>query len=81
MIDFTTGQHQWLLTGFSPRKNNLTLYIMQGVEVFREQVNQLGKTKNTQSCLHIKKLGDIDFDLLGNLIEDVYNDMKKRYPN
>ena len=51
---------QWMVTGFSPRKNDLTLYIMPGVDAFPDLLPRLGKYKNGKSCLYIKRLDDVD---------------------
>jgi len=55
---------EWPLVGFSPRKQNLTLYIMSGFTRYDSLVENLGKYKNGKSCLYIKKLEDVDRDLL-----------------
>ena len=59
----------WLLTGFSPRKNDLTLYFMMGFEPNRELMQQLGKYKTGKSCLYIKRLSDIHVPTLKKLIK------------
>jgi hypothetical protein len=59
----------WLMTGFSPRKNDLTLYIMMGFEKHRELMEQLGKHKTAKSCLYIKRLSDIHQPTLKKLIK------------
>ena len=53
----------WFKTGFSPRKQALTLYIMGGFQNKSELAN-LGKHSTGKGCLYIKRLSDIDFDLL-----------------
>jgi len=58
----------WFLTGFSPRKQNLTLYIMGYLEYYPDHLEKLGKFKNGKGCLYIKKLEDIDMDVLESLI-------------
>jgi hypothetical protein len=58
----------WFLTGFSPRKQNLTLYIMSGFEQYEALLVQLGKFTTGKSCLYIKKLEDIDLPTLRELI-------------
>ena len=58
----------WFLTGFSPRKQNLTIYIMGYLEYFPDQLERLGKFKNGKGCLYIKKLEDIDMDVFETLI-------------
>ena len=59
----------WFLTGFSPRKQNLTLYIMAGFSRYNELLRKLGKHKIGKSCLYIKRLDDIDIDVLTELVE------------
>ena len=49
----------WFLTGFSPRKQNLTLYIMSGFEEYDELMKNLGTYKTGKSCLYIKRLEDM----------------------
>jgi len=69
---------EWFLTGFSPRKDALTLYIMSGFE--REAADlmaKLGKYKNGKSCLHIKKLEDVDTKVLRQLIRKSVQYVKK----
>lgn len=50
----------WFLTGFSPRKQNLVIYIMSGFTESEALMKVLGKYKTGSSCLYIKKLSDID---------------------
>jgi hypothetical protein len=59
----------WFLTGFSPRKRNLTLYIMSGFEEYEALLESLGKHKTGKVCLYINKLQDVDVDVLQELIE------------
>ena len=58
----------WFLAGFSPRKQNLSIYIMGYLEFYTELLEDLGKYKNGKGCLYIKKLEDIDVKVLENLI-------------
>lgn len=58
----------WFLVGFSPRKQNLTLYIMGYLEFYTDILDGLGKFKHGKGCLYIKKLEDIDLDVLETLI-------------
>lgn len=58
----------WFLTGFSPRKQNLTLYIMAGFDEYDDLMSKLGKHKTGKSCLYINKLSDIDMDVLEQLV-------------
>ena len=59
----------WFLTGFSPRKANLTLYIMSGFSRYAELLGKLGRHTTGKSCLYVKRLDDIDQDVLAQLIE------------
>jgi hypothetical protein len=67
----------WFLTGFSPRKGNLTLYIMAGFDQYDELMKRLGKYKTGKSCLYIKKLEDIDLAILRDLVEQSVQHMTK----
>ena len=67
----------WFLTGFSPRKKDLTLYIMPGFERYEELMSSLGKYKTGKSCLFIKRLADVDPTVLRTLVEDSVKHMKK----
>jgi len=67
----------WMLTGFSPRKQNLTLYIFGGFDNFQDILHNLGKYKTSVGCLYIKKLSDVDRNLLKELIAASVNTMKE----
>lgn len=58
----------WMLTGFSPRKQNLTLYLMGGLEPHAALLAKLGKHTTGSSCLYIKTLDDIDKKVLKELV-------------
>ena len=68
----------WPLIGFSPRKQNLTLYIMPGFDDFADLLSQLGKHKTSVGCLYINKLADVDLPVLKELIRDSYQAMKEK---
>lgn len=70
----------FFITGFSPRAQNLTLYIMAGFDKYDELMKKLGKYKTGKSCLYIKKLGDVDQKILKQLIAESVKYMKKTYP-
>jgi len=61
-------ENDWFLTGFSPRKQSLTLYIMNGFSRYDEILGRLGKYKTGKSCLYINKLEDIQMEVLEELI-------------
>ncbi len=69
----------WALTGFSPRKQNLTLYIMPGFDKYDALMKKLGKYKTGKSCLYINKLEDIDIKILKRLIKLSVEHMVKKY--
>ena len=58
----------WFVTGFSPRKQNLTLYCMGGYEPHGELLARLGKHKMGKGCLYINRLKDVDLDVLRELV-------------
>ena len=58
----------WFLTGFSPRKQNLTLYLMGGLNPVKDLLKQLGKYSTGKGCLYINKLEDVDLKILRKLI-------------
>ena len=69
----------FFITGFSPRKTALSIYIMSGISRHAELLSKLGKFKPGKSCLYIKKLDDIDISVLKELISDSVNWMRKNY--
>ena len=66
--------------GFSPRKQNLVVYIMPGYTDYSEILARLGKHKIGKSCVYINKLADIDMDILEELINAGLADMAAKYP-
>lgn len=77
----SSQEGDWPLIGFSPRKQNLTLYIMAimaGNEDSKELLSKLGKHKTSVGCLYIKRLSDVDTKVLSALIEKSYTRMKKQ---
>lgn len=67
----------WMLTGFSPRKQNLTLYIMAGFDRYDQLLKKLGKFSTGKSCLYIKKLADVDKKVLKELVTESVKVMKR----
>jgi hypothetical protein len=59
---------EWFLVGFSPRVQNLTLYIMSGFDEYETLLAQLGQYKTGKSCLYINKLADVDMPTLRELV-------------
>ena len=68
---------EWFLVGFSPRKQDLTLYIMGGLERYPSLMKKLGKHKTGKSCLYIKRLEDVDLPTLKQLIKQSVADFAK----
>ncbi len=66
----------WMLTGFSPRKQNLTLYLMGGFDMHKDLLKKLGKFKTSVGCLYIKKLDDVDKKVLKQLVTQTVKTMK-----
>lgn len=67
-----TCEGEWMKIGFSPRKAALTIYLSFDIEQYRTLLDQLGKHKTGKGCLYIKKLADIDENVLKNLIKTAY---------
>lgn len=73
---YKTGREgDFLATGFAPRKQNLSVYIMPGYADFSDILADLGKHKHGRSCLYINKLADVDTDVLKRLIEAGLKDL------
>ena len=70
-------QADWPMVGFSPRKGNLTLYIMPGFENYGELLKAMGKHKTGVSCLYIKSLDDVHVPTLKTLVRQSVRQMKK----
>ncbi len=73
----STQEGDWPLVGFSPRKQNLTLYIMHGNKDNQDLLKKLGKHKAGGGCLYLNKLADVDEKVLTQLIEASFQYMKK----
>ena len=69
----------FMLTGFSPRKQALTLYIIPGFKHFESLMSTLGKFRTGRSCLYIKRLSDVDEKVLLRLIEASVSYMRQHY--
>ena len=69
----------FMITGFAPRKQALTLYIMSGFSRFSKLMSKLGKYRTGKSCLYIKRLDDVDEDVLEQLIRESVEHMRAHY--
>lgn len=77
MLRYATGRElDWPLTGFSPRKGNLSLYVLAGRAVEAELLRKLGPHKAGVSCLYIKRLADVDGKILEKLIKESLKPVK-----
>lgn len=71
---YASGQEgDWMKTGFSPRKQYLSIYLMQGFDQEIDLLSQLGKHKTGKGCLYINKLEDVDLEILSILINKCYS--------
>lgn len=68
----------WFITGFSPRKTSLTLYLMPSVQQYSELLKKLGKHKASGSCLYINKMEEVDMQVLKELILAAWKTMKEK---
>ena len=67
------------ITGFSPRKTALTVYIMPGFDAYKEKMAKLGPHKTGKSCLYLKNLDAVDRGVLEEIIRDSVDLMRERY--
>lgn len=69
----------WFLTGFSPRKQALSLYIIDGFDQYQQLLAALGKYRTGKSCLYVNRLEDIDLPVLRKLVRQSVAALKKKY--
>lgn len=77
--EYQTGSGSWPRLGFSPRKANLVLYVMDGYDK-EPLMKELGKHKTGRSCLYINKLADVDEGVLRKIVANGWKIMAKKYP-
>jgi len=78
---YATGREgDWMRIAFSPRKQNFSIYIMDGFDNHSELMEKLGKYKTGKSCLYINKLQDIDTNILKEIMKESLFNMEKLYP-
>jgi hypothetical protein len=68
------------LSGFSPRKEAITFYLMLGCDNHEALLQKLGKHKTGKGCLYIKKLEDVDADVLKELVKASTRSLRAKYP-
>lgn len=72
-------EEEFFMTGCSPRKTSLSVYVMPGFDAYSELMTRLGKHKTGASCLYINKLDDVDLDVLEELVSKSYKAMVEMY--
>lgn len=78
---YASGQEgDWPLTGFSPRKDNITIYVMDGVADYQPLIEKLGKCKVSKTCIYVKRLEEVNALTLKALIKKSVSTMRKMYP-
>lgn len=70
----------WPLIGFSPRKQNLTLYVMAGFDGYDDLMEKLGNFSCGKSCIYVKRLSDLHLPTLKKLITASVKHLRKTYP-
>ena len=69
----------WLLVGFSPRKAAISLYVYTGLKEHEHLLKDLGKFKIGKACIYIKKLSDINQEVLGKMIKETIGFLQVKY--
>lgn len=78
--EHSSQEGDWPLTGFSPRKQYLVVYIMSHVDKYKDLLSKLGKYKiSSGSCIYINKIEDINQDVLKEIISTSVSDMKNTH--
>lgn len=77
----SSQEGDWPLVGFSPRKQNLTLYLSPSSKGYQQLLKKLGKHATSVACLYINKLSDVDQTVLSKLIETSFHHSKEKYGN
>lgn len=80
-VNTTKKPADWPIIGFSPRKANLTVYIMPGFDGYEDLLARLGKHKTSVSCLYLNRLSDIDLKVLREMATRSVAWMLARYPS
>ena len=79
LLKYESGRElDWMEIAFSPRKQNLTLYVVDGSETQNELLKKLGKHKTGKGCLYFKRLSDVDEKVLANLIEKSVEKLREK---
>jgi hypothetical protein len=69
VLRYDNGREQdWMVVGFSPRKQATTLYFAGGLEEYADLLGRLGRHSTGKGCLYLKRLADVDLDVLTELV-------------
>ncbi|MBA2379187.1 MAG: DUF1801 domain-containing protein [Blastocatellia bacterium] len=78
VLKYDSGREMdWMVIGFSPRKANIVLYLFDGFDKFSELLAGLGKHRTGVSCLYLKRMSDVDMDVLEELVSASFAHCKK----
>lgn len=78
---YSSGREgDWCRLAFSPRKQNVTVYLMPGFDEQQDLLSQLGPHKTAVSCLYIRKLETVDLSVLRKIAQRSWDQMAERYP-
>jgi len=69
-----------MMVGFSPRKQSITIYVMNGFSEYADELTRLGKHKISKSCLYVNKLADVNTNVLIEILKKSVQTMRKKYP-
>jgi Domain of unknown function (DU1801) len=68
-LRYSSGRElDWFVVGFSPRKQSMTIYLTEGFEAHQALLDRLGPHSLGKSCLYVKRLDDVDIDVLRELV-------------
>jgi len=73
------SEHEWMLTGFAPRKAATVVYVMPGFSAYGELMSRLGRYRHSVSCLYISRLTNVDLKVLREVIRRSAGDMRSKY--
>lgn len=87
MVGFGTYHYRYdsgregdsFLAGFSPRKRELSIYVMAGLDRYEAELARLGRHRTGKSCLYVRRLADVDLDVLREMLADSVHYMRSKY--
>lgn len=78
---YASGQErEWCEVGFSPRKGDLSVYLMAGLDGQKALLARLGRHRTGKSCLYLKRLADVDLAVLLALVDHAVAEIRRRHP-